>query len=100
MRPKINILRGWYTGIYTEIANTKRGHMDKNGFENVVAEFVPQFEHPKQLARELRNVLFPIRDGAIFTRTFRDNDIMYDGMIEAFNGAIGRLGKEDQALVL
>jgi hypothetical protein len=49
------------------------------------------------LAHELRNVLFPIRDGAIFIGAFRDNDIMYDGMIETFNRAIGRLGKEEQA---
>jgi hypothetical protein len=40
------------------------------------------------LARELRSVLFPIRDGDIFTGTFHDNDIMYDGMIMAFNTAI------------
>jgi serine/threonine protein kinase len=30
MRLKTSILRGWYTGTYTEIANTKQGHMDKN----------------------------------------------------------------------
>ncbi|KAH7330007.1 hypothetical protein BKA65DRAFT_508199 [Rhexocercosporidium sp. MPI-PUGE-AT-0058] len=29
MRPKTNILRGWYTGVYTEIANTKQGHVGK-----------------------------------------------------------------------
>jgi hypothetical protein len=69
--------------------------MDKNGFENIITEFAPKFGSLKQLARELRNVLFPIRDGAIFTGTFRDNDIMYDGMIEAFNRAISRLRKED-----
>jgi hypothetical protein len=59
--------------------------MDKNGLENVVAEFAPKFESLKQLARELRNVLFPIRDGANFTGMFRDNDIMCDGMVKAFS---------------
>jgi Fungal protein kinase len=29
-------LRSWYTGTYAEIANTKRGHMDKNGFEDII----------------------------------------------------------------
>ena len=91
-------LRRWYTGTYAEIADTKLGHMDKNGFENVIAEFVPKFEGLKHLARELRNVLFPIRDGAIFTGTFRDNDIMYDGMINAFSRAIDHLRKEEQAI--
>jgi hypothetical protein len=27
-------LRGWYTGTYIEIANTKRGYINKNGFED------------------------------------------------------------------
>ncbi|KAG9233281.1 hypothetical protein BJ875DRAFT_535473 [Amylocarpus encephaloides] len=98
-KPKTNILRGWYTGMYTEIANTKQGHMDKNRFENVILEFAPKFENLKSLARELRHVLFPIRDGAIFTGTFHDNDIMYDGMIDAFSRAIDRLGKEEQTIV-
>lgn len=97
LRPKTNILRGWYTGIYTEIANTKQGHMGKNRFENVIAEFAPKFEHLKPLARELRSALFPIRDGDIFTGTFHDHDIMYDGMITAFDRAICHLEKEEQA---
>ncbi|OBT65100.1 hypothetical protein VE03_05283 [Pseudogymnoascus sp. 23342-1-I1] len=75
---------------------TKLRHMDKNGFEDIIAEFAPRFENLKGLARELRNVLFPIRDGAIFTGTFRDNDIMYDGMIKAFNSAITSAGQEEQ----
>jgi hypothetical protein len=78
-------------GNYRQIANTKLGHMDKNGFENVVSEFAPQFNGLKQLAREIRDVLFPIRDGALFTGTYRDSNIMYDGMTKAFNGAITRL---------
>jgi hypothetical protein len=45
-----SVLRDWYTGNCRQIANTKLGHMDKNGFENVVAEFAPQFESLKQLA--------------------------------------------------
>ncbi|KAH6667784.1 hypothetical protein B0J14DRAFT_675777 [Halenospora varia] len=92
-----SVLRDWYTGNYRQIANTKLGHMDKNGFENIIAEFAPKFENLKHLARELRTVLFPIRDGAIFTGTFGDNNIMYDGMIKAFNRAIDPLRREEQA---
>ncbi len=84
--------------MYAEIADMKLGHMDKNGFENVITEFAPKLESLKQLARELQNTLFPIRDGAIFTGTFHDNNIMYDGMINAFSRAIDHLGKEDQAI--
>ncbi|XMA19891.1 hypothetical protein WAI453_012682 [Rhynchosporium graminicola] len=98
MRTKINILRGWYTGIYTEIANTKQGHVGKNRFENVIAEFSPRFENLKLLARELRSALFLIRDGDIFTGTFHDNDIIYDGMIDAFSRGIDRLRREDPVI--
>jgi hypothetical protein len=52
------------------------GYMGKNEFENVIAEFSLKFESLKQLARQLRNVLFPIRDGTVFAGTFRENGIM------------------------
>ena len=81
----------------TQIARNKVGDVDKNRFENILAQFAPEFEALKPLARDLRNILFPIRDGAIFTGTFRNRDIMYDGMINAFSRAIGRLGKEEHA---
>ena len=60
--------------IFYVFAETKLDHMDKNEFENIIADFALEFEGLKQLARELRNVLFPIRDGAIFAGTVRDND--------------------------
>jgi hypothetical protein len=72
--------------------------MGKNRFENIIAEFAPKFENLKPLARELRSTLFPIRDGDIFTGTFHDYDIMYNGMIMALNTAIDRLRKEEQAI--
>ena len=56
-----------------------------------VAEFAPKFEILKQFARELRNVLIPIGDGAIFTGKFRDNDIMYNGLVVASSGGM-RMG--------
>jgi hypothetical protein len=76
--------RRWYTGTYAEIAHTRLSHMGKNEFENVIAEFSLKFESLKQLARQLRNVLSPIRDGAVFAGTFRENGIMYDRMIKTF----------------
>jgi Fungal protein kinase len=93
VRPvKTSILRGWYTGTYAEIANTKRGHMV--GFEDVTAEFAPEFCGLKDLAEELRNTFFRSRDLAPFTGTYKDRRIMYDGMINAFSKAISYLGKE------
>ncbi|KAG9228313.1 serine/threonine-protein kinase Sgk2 [Amylocarpus encephaloides] len=83
LRPKTNILRGWYTGTYTEIAETKYGKMSQYLFERIIAEFTPKFENLKRLARELRSILFPTRDWGIFIGTFHRHDIMYDGMINA-----------------
>ena len=61
VRPmKTSTLRGWYTGTYAEIANIKRGHMV--GFEDITAEFSPEFCSLEDLAEELRNVLFRSRD--------------------------------------
>jgi hypothetical protein len=89
VRPtKTSILRDWYTGDYKQIANTKRGHMV--GFEDVVAEFAPEFIGLRDMAEDLRDVLFPIR-GKLFTGTYKDRNIMYNGMINAFNKAITHL---------
>ncbi|KAM3066403.1 hypothetical protein ACMFMG_012093 [Clarireedia jacksonii] len=96
IRLRTNLLRGWYTGTYADIARNKVGDMDKNRFEKIIVEFAPKFENLKPLARELRHILFPIRDGAIFTGTFHDHSIMYDGMIKAFDSAIDCRGKEEQ----
>jgi hypothetical protein len=95
VRAKTNILRGWYTRIYIEIARNKVGDIDKNRFEKIIVKFTPKFENLKPLAHELRSVLFPIRDRAIFTGIFHDHSIIYDGMIMAFNTAIDRLGKKE-----
>jgi hypothetical protein len=96
MRPKTNILQGWYTGTYVDIARNKTVDITKNRFEKIIVEFAPKFENLKLLARELRSVLFPIRDGDIFIGTFHNSNIMYDKIIKAFNTAIDRLGKEEQ----
>jgi len=48
----------------------------------------------KDLAEELKNTLFRSRDLAPFTGTYKNRNIVYDGMINAFNKAISYLGKE------
>ena len=50
VRPiKTSRLRGLYTRTYAEIANTKRGYIDKNGFEDIITEFAPKFGELKPL---------------------------------------------------
>jgi hypothetical protein len=85
--PKTSQLRDWYRGSYIQIANTKRGHMDKKAFKGILAEVPPVFEGLKSLAEELRNILFPYREG-LFTGTYGDPDKLYQPMIEALDGAI------------
>ncbi|KAI9785618.1 MAG: hypothetical protein M1816_000365 [Peltula sp. TS41687] len=86
-------LQKWYQGDYMDIATTKLGHMDKNNFEEIIAEFPAPFKPAKKVARKVRDVLFPIWDGALFTGTFEDPDIM--PMIEAFNAAARDSQKEN-----
>ena len=81
-------LRRWYSGTYTEIGQNKLGERDKNGFEGIVAEYSPRFENMKRLARELRQVLFPIRD-----------DLHRHIPRPASNIALTRLGKDIQVIV-
>lgn len=86
--PNTSQLRDWYKGSYAQIANTKRGHMDKEAFKEIIAEFPTQFESLKILAEKLRDILFPIREGSLFTGTYHDPDKLYKPMIEAFEQAI------------
>ena len=45
IRPiKMSRLQGWYTGTYAEIVNMKHGHIDKNGFEDILTQFVLKFK--------------------------------------------------------
>ncbi|KAH0537305.1 hypothetical protein FGG08_005895 [Glutinoglossum americanum] len=89
--PETSRLRRWYTGTYEDIAGNKGWDMGKRGFKNITAEFPPQFEGVKHLAEELRHVLFPIRDEALFTGTYSEPkwiNSIYNGMVNAFDNAI------------
>jgi hypothetical protein len=61
---------------------------EEGDFEKITAEFPAEFESLKELVEELRGILFPIRDGALFTGTYRDPNKLYRPMIEAFKRAI------------
>ena len=59
----------------------KWGHMV--GFEDITAEFAPEFCGLKDLAEELTNTHFRSRDLPPFKGKYKDCSIMYDGMIMA-----------------
>lgn len=85
--PRNSNLRSWYTGTYNHIAATKRGHMTQ--FDDITSEFPSEFEDEKELAKELRDILFGT--GMLFVGTYdgdKERNKMYDGMINAFNKAI------------
>jgi serine/threonine protein kinase len=86
-RPKKSMLSRWYTGDYDDIAQSKRGDMDKNGLEVILREFPQVFDCVKPLCRTIRDVLFPHKDG-LFTGTPQDPNILYDPIIKAFDNTI------------
>lgn len=85
---KTSRLRRWYAGSYDQTAEIKRGHMDKKAFQGILAEFPQAFHGLKGLAEELRRLLFPIREEALFTGTYHDPERLYQPMIDAFERAI------------
>ena len=88
-----SMLEDWYKGTYYTIADMKRSHMDRAWFRDLLDEFPTEFDGVKQLAEELRGILFPIRDEALFTGTYRDSEKLYKPMIDAFDKTIPRYTK-------
>ncbi|KAI9888781.1 MAG: hypothetical protein M1814_006286 [Vezdaea aestivalis] len=78
------LLKSWYQGNYEQIASSKKSYMDKGEFEKIIAEFPWEFGWAKNVARQVRDILFPIREGALFTGTLEDPDLMYNPVIEAY----------------
>jgi hypothetical protein len=92
--PKLPIprtLQRWYEGTYQDIALAKKGLMAD---DSILDEFPPRFAGLKELAKELRQALFPMRNGSIFTETYVDSWRLYNPMIESFEKAITNIGEE------
>lgn len=87
LQPKESWLSRWYTGDYGNIAQNKRGDMDKNGLEVILREFPEEFHYVKPLCRVIRDILFPYRNG-LFTGTPEDSELLYNPIIAAFDDAI------------
>lgn len=63
--------------------------MDCNAFELVLDECPEEFDNIKPLCRELRSILFLIKEDTLFTRTPPDPCDFYRPMVNSFNKAIG-----------
>lgn len=81
--------RNWYIGSHKEIVTSKRGGMERGGFQSfVLNEFSPTFQHVKGLAMALRDALF-LLSATLRTGTPREEpSVLYDQMISAFDSAI------------
>jgi hypothetical protein len=86
--PPESQLRDWYKGSYSQIVNTKKSYMDKEAFKEIVAEFPSEFVSLNDLAEKIREILFPIRNGSLFTGAYHDPDRLYKPMADAFERAV------------
>ncbi|KAH8729164.1 FunK1 protein kinase [Ilyonectria robusta] len=93
--PETSKLRQWSNGDWDELAARKPLDMDQNSFRNILEEFPLEFHSLKPLAECLRQILFPLRNGVVWTGTDSSPeavDKLYDGMIRAFEEAIASEG--------
>ncbi len=90
--PTTSRLRLWSNGSWEESAMAKMSDMEEVNFRNgILAEFPPEFRSLGPLAETLRQLLFPVEDGVLWTGTVSALSAvngLYDGIIGAFDGAI------------
>lgn len=91
-RPKVSRLSRWYTGTFEDIAQDKLADMIKakdKGFDRVLKEFPPAFDHVKPLCESLRGILFPYEEeGGLDTGTKKNPEDLYGPILKAFEDAI------------
>lgn len=89
--PESSKLRQWSSGDWDELAARKSLDTGQDGFQTILREFPSELHSLKALAESIRQVLFPLRAGVIWTGTDDSPeaaDKLYDGMICAFEDAI------------
>lgn len=89
--PEGSKLQQWSNGSWEELAERKFLDMSQDDrFGDILEEFAPEFHSLRTLAERLRRILFPVRDGVIWTGT-EDSpeavDMLYDQMIREFKEA-------------
>ena len=88
-RPKRSILQTWYTGNFEEIAHSKQGDMHADGLKDILKEFPPALENVKHLCRQIRKILFPLRQsGGLDTGTHSVAEELYLKIIGAYDDAL------------
>lgn len=80
-----DILRKWHTVDFDDIddiARSKEHSMGVNGFEELLEEFPPSFDCVKTLCREIREILFPYRDGLLVGTPPGPPEKLYESIID------------------
>lgn len=88
-KPRPTVLEGWSL---QNAADSKYVQMaSKKKFEHILESFAEYFSGLKDLMREWRAILFPLRNGEIFTGTHDDHKSVYEDVIGVFDGQIAKL---------
>lgn len=86
--PKTSRLWKWCSMDFGALGQDKAADMSPEGFEGILDEFSSDFAPLRGLAKKLHALIFPVRDGKIFTGTETDQvavQRVYDGMANAFH---------------
>lgn len=89
--PESSKLRQWSSCDWDELAVRKSLDMNQDSFQTILGEFPPELQSLKPLAESLRQVLFPLRAGVIWTGTDGSPeavDKLYDDLIRVFEEAV------------
>lgn len=86
--PKTSRLWKWCSMDFRSVGRAKAADMSPEGFLGILGEFSADFAPLRGLAKELHALVFPVRDGKIFTGTETEQvavERLYNGMADAFN---------------
>ena len=91
-RPKEDPFRRWYVGSYEDIVIAKTGDMERGSFRtNLRSKFSPKFICARELAMDLRDLLFLRGDELRVGTPDGDESILYNQVVGAFDRAIESL---------
>ncbi|TAQ86549.1 hypothetical protein B7494_g5113 [Chlorociboria aeruginascens] len=86
--PKSSRLWKWCSMNFRAVGQAKVADMSPEGFVGILTEFSTEFAPLRGLAKELHTLIFPVRDGQIFTGTETEQiaiERLYGGMADAFH---------------
>ncbi|KAL7894584.1 hypothetical protein HDV64DRAFT_260220 [Trichoderma sp. TUCIM 5745] len=89
--PAESILRKWEIGSFKDIAGAKMGYMTINGLEDIMDEFPLAIDVVRTLCLQIRSVLFGDTARLMFGTPSGDPDLLYSGVLNAYDETIQQL---------